>query len=457
MEIGFDTIGNATIICYDKLPVLVTDPWVAGSAYFGSWALTHTIPEEQCQAIKNAEYIWFSHAHPDHLNIESLPLFKQKPILLPNHIGGRIYSDLKEQGYNPQILPNKKWVRLSERIRVLCLATYLQDAVLLIDINGRLIVNSNDAEYRGLEGFVDKTARKYPISFRLAISGFGDADMHNFYDEDGRFIVTLADRSTASIGEGIAKATERLGIKYFIPFSSMHKYQRSDSVWANRHTASLDDYGKGFASESCEILPAYIRYDCKADNFEMINPLETPDTVFEPEQFSDNWKEVLEQEEVEAASRYFLAIEHLRTFLDFVNLRVGGKDNVIAIKSSHFQRGVTFECPRHSLVTAIQYEIFDDLLIGNFMKTTLHGNWPVSRLHPDFTTYVGRYADNGRAKTLDDLENYFRQYRRQFPVEHLRHTFEERGLRVIRSIFSSDSSTYRVAQKAYRAIKRATS
>lgn len=35
MDLGFDTIGNATLICYDRGPVLVTDPWVRGSAYFG--------------------------------------------------------------------------------------------------------------------------------------------------------------------------------------------------------------------------------------------------------------------------------------------------------------------------------------------------------------------------------------------------------------------------------------
>ncbi len=37
MNIGFDTIGNAILICYNQgRPVLVTDPWLAGSAYFDS-------------------------------------------------------------------------------------------------------------------------------------------------------------------------------------------------------------------------------------------------------------------------------------------------------------------------------------------------------------------------------------------------------------------------------------
>ena len=39
MELGFETIGNATLIAFDNGPVLATDPWIAGSAYFGSWEI----------------------------------------------------------------------------------------------------------------------------------------------------------------------------------------------------------------------------------------------------------------------------------------------------------------------------------------------------------------------------------------------------------------------------------
>jgi L-ascorbate metabolism protein UlaG (beta-lactamase superfamily) len=71
MELGFETIGNATLICHDCRPVLVTDPWIKGSAYFGSWALSHQIPDEQMHSIEECEFVWISHGHPDHLSAES--------------------------------------------------------------------------------------------------------------------------------------------------------------------------------------------------------------------------------------------------------------------------------------------------------------------------------------------------------------------------------------------------
>ena len=75
---------------------------------------------------------------------------------------------------------------------------------------------------------------------------------------------------------------------------------------------------------------------------------------------------------------------------------------------------------------AINIEIFDDLLIGNFMKTSLIGKWPESKLYPDFTPYVGKYADNGRAKTTEELREYFREYRRRAPLDFFRHRLQYR-------------------------------
>jgi len=42
-------------------------------------------------------------------------------------------------------------------------------------------------------------------------------------------------------------------------------------------------------------------------------------------------------------------------------------------------------------MTAVHYQIFDDLLIGNFMKVTLHGDWGPGRLYPDFRSAKQAY------------------------------------------------------------------
>jgi hypothetical protein len=460
VDLGFETIGNATLICHDSGPVLVTDPWVRGSAYFGSWKLSHVVPPEQLAAVENAPFVWFSHGHPDHLNGESLPLARGKQILLPDHVGGRIRQDLIGQGFTVRVLGDREWVELSPRIRVACVADYNQDAILLVDIGGKLLVNLNDASPRGWGRFVRETLRRFPQSFLLALHGYGDADMLNYFDERGERL-PLPER--VPLGQTIARQCDFWGVRWFVPFSSMHRYQRTDSAWAAPVAAQPSDYENGFASKRCELLPPFIRFDCAHDRFERIDPAETPDELLPPERFGDDWSETLDRDEFQRAQSYLLAVEKLHGALDFINLKVGGRDHLIRFPSSQRKRGLTFEAPRRSLMSAIDWRIFDDLLIGNFTKVTLHGDWGARRLYPDFTPWVAKYADNGDARTQRELHEYFTQYRRRDRLGHWQHLVELKCIlplqqsagNVIRGSLGADSTIYRAAKRGYWLLRRA--
>jgi hypothetical protein len=448
-DVGFDTIGNATVIIYDQQKsVVCTDPWIEGPAYFGSWTFSHEIPEQQRRAILDCPFIWFSHGHPDHLNPNSIDLFKGKTILLPDHVGQRIKTDLEAMGHLTKTLPDREWVSLSSRVRVMCIADYYQDAILLMDVNGKLLVDLNDALDRGWGSFLRKIIKKYDVSFLLSLFGYGDADMINFRDEEGVLIPPKA-ALKHPVGKSIAATTSSLGVGYFIPFSSMHRYQRSDSIWAEEYITRLEDYEKGFESKTCEILPAFIRFNAATLEYAPINPPESLITVHAPEVLGDHASEMLEASDVNRIQSYFNTIEHLKSFLDFIELRVGGKDYSIEFGKSGFKRGMRFEVPRGSLMTAIDYRIFDDLLIGNFMKTTLIGKWPKSRLYPDFTPYVARYADNANARTQEELREYFRHYQKRRPIEWFFHSLEQRSIDLFRAKVEGGSPVFESGKKAY--------
>ena len=120
----FETIGNAIIIAYDDGPVLTTDAWINDHAYFGRWRHDYEVPTAQLQAIRKAKYHWFSHGHPDHLNIASLPMLTKGELLVSDHYGGRIKRDLAAAGYQVRILPEREWVQLSKAIRVCSFGCY---------------------------------------------------------------------------------------------------------------------------------------------------------------------------------------------------------------------------------------------------------------------------------------------------------------------------------------------
>lgn len=456
MDIGFETIGNATLIVHDKGPVLVTDPWLVGDAYFGSWTLSHEIPEAQREAALACEYVWVSHGHPDHLSGDSLKLLADKKILVPNHFGGRIERDLREQGFDVHVILDRAWTRISPRVRVLCIPDVNQDALLLVDIDGTLVVNLNDAGDRGWSRFVRETIRGFKTSFLLALSGYGDADMINYFNEDGTRIPPYAAQRTP-VGRTIARQCEFYGTRYFVPFSSMHKYQRTDSLWASAYTTGIDDYARGFESRTAELLPAFIRYDVARQQLEEIRPQERTIRPRPPEDFGDDWSEMLENSDVVALENYFRNVKHLEKSIDFLTFRVGGRDHTLTFNNRRFNKGITFEAPRGSLMTAVGYEIFDDLLIGNFMRTTLHGDFGQGRLYPDFSPYVAKYGDNGRAYDPDSLRNYFAEYRQRDPLGFMRYQLEstvvrpaqERGANLLRTVFDPEGKPYRIAKEVF--------
>jgi hypothetical protein len=452
MDVGFDTIGNAILICYDSAPILVTDPWLVGTAYFGSWTFSHDIPESQMVAIRQCQFAWLSHGHPDHLSVESLRLLRAKKLLLPDHVGSRIATDLSNEGFSVQVLADRIWYQLSPRIRVFCIADYNQDGILLIDINGRLIINMNDASDRGWGALVNSIIRRYTRSFLLRLSGFGDTDMINIFHETGGRLTPRAAKKRP-VGQEIAMMLRQFPARYFIPFSSMHRYQRKDSAWAEQYTTRLPDYAIGFESSRSQLLPAFLRWNCERDTYEQISPSERAVRFVPPEDYGDNWSDPLEKSEFPKIADYFKSIKHLSDHFDYLNFRVGKRDNIVELSRRKFNRAITFEVPRNSLVTAIRYRIFDDLLIGNFMRTTLHGRFGKTGLYPDFTPYVAKYADNGGARSREELREYFEQYRQRAPISFLKGLVEAHARDVIRYTFDIDSRIYGVARRTYFALK----
>jgi hypothetical protein len=113
-----------------------------------------------------------------------------------------------------------------------------------------------------------------------------------------------------------------------------------------------------------------------------------------------------------------------------------------------------FEVPRASLMAAIRNEVFDDLLIGNFMKTTLIGKWPGSRLHPWFTPVVAKYADNGQAYSTPELESYFHAYRSRDPVEFIMHRFQQQSVQTFRNFVSPQSRAFDYGKRTFFYIRK---
>ena len=455
MDLGFDTVGNGTLIAYDAGPKLVTDPWIEGAAYFGSWRLSHEIPTEQVAAIRAAPFVWVSHGHPDHLQWESIQSLRGKTILLPDHVGSRIAEALRSDGHTVQILPDRRWTVLSERIRVFCFTDAMQDAGLLVELgSSMLLVNINDLSESGWMPSVRRIARRYPTSVVLAASGFGDIRGMNHWDANGARLPSFAQvRKEAGVKVGVENAalTSAAGGTHFVPFSSMHQYQRRDSSWANEYLTDLDDFIDGYSSRSSVALPAYIRWEVGRDPIEL-KPAAIEVVELSERAFGDDWSETLTPEEVGRVVAYFRETPSLGDHLSFVTIRVGGEEH--GVRYSAGDGGVSFHVPRSSLLSAVDWHIWEDLILGNFMRTTFHG-LTVDAGMSAVCTYVARYADQADARTRREVADYLALYRQRMGrAALLRHRVERTIISHSRRVGAEPSALYRIGRSVYNSATR---
>ena len=417
MKINFETIGNATLIVSERdKTLLCTDPWFdEDSAYFGSWSLSHKFPEQQRLKCENSKYIFISHFHPDHLNLASLRHCKKSTVLLAQHFGARVENDLRRVGFNVISLPSRKWINIGEKTRIMVFNNELQDSALLVELTDNrgqktLILNLNDTGGYGFEKEVAALSNKYKNSFYLHLHCWGDADMINLFDGKGERIPPAAAKKFP-VGRDIRSGMKRFNCNVAIPFSCHHQYQRRDSFWANNFVTPVELMYQGFTNDRKHtLLSAFQNVELKDNKF--ISSELNPDKIIikkpiHESKFGDDWDSLLTKKQIKECKDYFSEISSLFKNYKSIILDVGGVQNEM-LKNGKGKATIKFKVPRSSLMKSIRREIFDDLLIGNFMKTQiLNGN---NLYDPDFTCSVAKYSDNGRVKAEEELKKYFNYY-----------------------------------------------
>ena len=440
--IGFETIGNATVTVFDNFkPIISTDPWVYGNPYFGSWGHKYNIPKQQIENIQNSEYVWFSHGHPDHLNADSLDLVSKSKILIADHYGDRIINGLKNSNLNCIKLKSNQWFDLSDNVRIKSFSDWNQDSCLLIEISKKdILFNLNDGAAKGWNSTIKNIIKNYRNRFLLKLINWGDADMLNFYDENGQFIKP-SNPNSIQVGSEYSKYMKYWNCNYALPFSSLHTYVRPDSTHMNEYVTPLSEHSSGFDSSVGDLLPAFIQWDTNSQTYKKIKVDKNKEILTNISDYGDNWSDQLDKEDFFLIEKYFNHFYHLKKNFGFICFKVGGKEHFI--KFSDKKSGIIFETPRKSLMVAVENEIFDDLLIGNFAKTTLVN---IKDLYPNFTPYVAKYGDNGLARSKDELRLYFDFYKAN-SMDFWVDMFKFKTESIIRESFSNKSLVFKSAKK----------
>ena len=412
------TCGNATLIIEkDDRPIIATDPWLHNhTAYFGSWATTHKIPDFHMSLLQKVPYIWISHFHPDHLNLRSLLKInaKDKKILLSYQYSNRIANDLRNAGMDVIVLPPRKYINLEEDFE---LATFPilsnVDSGLIIKCKKNLIVNLNDTLCDPSRDFLKKEISKSKNSLLLKLAGYGDADMINIYDEEDRFIEPIA-ASKPAPGMLLTSQAKKINCTHAMHFSSFHKYVRLDSLWANKFTTPKDDLKRGWDNK-VGYFEEFSSIEINDNGFKKINskyPQVNDIEINSPEKFGDYWGQDLNKREFNIVKDYLNSIEKISkvSFMIKVGSKIVSSDsNTTKITQSP---NFILHAPRNSLVKAIKLNIFDDLLIGNFAKLIIPSNYYSN--YRNLLKIPAKYIDNIGIKDANELKEFLWIYRNSY-------------------------------------------
>jgi hypothetical protein len=421
----FETLGNAIVQFFQNdEPILVTDPWLIGTAYFGSWGIERPLDFRQIENAKRSQYVWISHGHPDHLHPESLGLLDKNAceILLPDHYSPEIHNFMVGEGFKVRILRFKEWVPLHAGLRVMCLQNENMDAILAVEAGDTLVLNKNDSPFCGEERFFRKLVRKYKSSYLLALCAV-DADMLNIYDADMRPAMGLPeDRKPGAIW-AMSRLCDDLGVKAFCCSSSQHIYLRADSIWANPFRIDWGDMERHWCARTTKLIPPYVTVDLAND--EVVVNARTSEAgtsgSLPPTTANDDWNQRLSDEDWFKVEAFIAQFQVLGRYLDFISFVVGGETRRFFLtarasaKPVAKHRGLSFHLPRGSLMETVAYGYFDDLLIGNFMKTQLHN----TALYPHFSPVIAKLGGNAKVFTPADLRRFRWYFFKLSPVGFL--------------------------------------
>jgi UDP-MurNAc hydroxylase len=189
-------LNHASVkISVDNINIL-SDPWYSGSVFHKGWKLIYEQSEEFVKEyIKDLNYIFISHEHPDHFSpnfflnsdYKSILLEKKVKILFQETKDKRVLNFLKKKGYEAIEIPNDKYFSLNSKVKIKIIKFGYIDSALIIEGSKDKILNLNDCPLNEINE-IKKFKKKYG-TFDLLLTQFsyaawkGNKDNSNYRKE----------------------------------------------------------------------------------------------------------------------------------------------------------------------------------------------------------------------------------------------------------------------------------
>ena len=119
-----------------------------------------------------------------------------------------------------------------------------------------------------------------------------------------------------------------------------------------------------------------------------------------------------------------IGVQTIREKIGFISFIVGGKELNLKFNGPK-NKGISFELPKNSLLSACENRVFDDLLGANFMKTKLYNLQSLYEPKANFTYDVCKFGDNGKVHSEEELTKYRNYYAKRMGMEYFYDLFSD--------------------------------
>lgn len=214
-----ELISHATLLVeYDEF-TLVTDPWIEGHAVLDAWLPYPPATRSTQEIAAQADAIWITHEHSDHLHIPTLSEFDSEiPVYIPGENADRLSSRISEAGLeNIHALSMEIPYKLAENVEAVCFESESTwyDSLLVLDCGGFRILNENDAGINWRVKDMVPNIDFIAASFSFGASGFPLA-WHQVDEEKKQQIMRSRNKNCL---QTCRQLVEMFDADYLLPFA----------------------------------------------------------------------------------------------------------------------------------------------------------------------------------------------------------------------------------------------
>ncbi|SDG85440.1 MBL fold metallo-hydrolase [Chitinophaga filiformis] len=241
-EVKLRWLNHATVYIECNGKSIITDPWLFGPAFLTGWWLASPSPEDSIELLRNADYVFISHNHPDHLHAETLSILPKNKKLIVADFGSKSAEKyLQALGFtNIQALSFNDIFAIGDHFQISILKSgdFRDDSGLYVYANGHeylLTVDCNFLNFNILPREVDMLF----TSFAGGASGF-PLCFHNYTEEEKGAILK---RNKGAVKFLVTQYLQAAQPRYYSPYAGMFsEYAERDSYIkeTNQKNAATD-------------------------------------------------------------------------------------------------------------------------------------------------------------------------------------------------------------------------